>query len=122
MADYSAAVTVYSAKGDVIATGHLGNSKSPNYDTCVFDVAVPDVPKGEKFYKVEVSHRGTVQMSAKEAEAGEFGASLGSRAPAEDCHPAPVRGAEECFIRAVGKTPDDEQRQAEYRAGSGERG
>ncbi|MFF0000969.1 hypothetical protein [Streptomyces avermitilis] len=72
-----AAVTVYGAKGDVVATGYLGNSKSPNYGTCVFDVAVSDVPKGEKFYKVEVSHRGTVQMNAKEAEAGEFGASLG---------------------------------------------
>ncbi|MFF4791860.1 hypothetical protein ACFY2M_19325 [Streptomyces sp. NPDC001276] len=71
------AVTVYGAAGDVIATGQLGNSESPSWRTCIFDVSVPDVPKGEKFYKVEVSHRGTVQLTAKEAEAGGFAASLG---------------------------------------------
>ncbi|MEU6371248.1 hypothetical protein ABZ876_37615 [Streptomyces sp. NPDC046931] len=71
-------VTVYGAKGDVIATGSLGKSKSDEMGvTCTFKIAVPDVPKGEKFYKVEVSHRGTVQLSAKEAENGELGASLG---------------------------------------------
>lgn len=72
-----ASVTVYGASGDVIATGNLGNSKTITYGTCRFNVAVPDVPRGEKFYKVEVSHRGTVQMSAEEAEGGEFGATLG---------------------------------------------
>jgi hypothetical protein len=71
-----ASVTVYGAKGDVVATGELGDSSFVDY-TCTFEVAVPDVPKGEKFYKVEVSHRGTVQLSAKEAENGEFAASLG---------------------------------------------
>ncbi|MEV5643909.1 MULTISPECIES: hypothetical protein [Streptomyces] len=69
-------VTVYGASGDVIATGALGDSEEL-VGTCAFDVAVPGVPKGEKFYKVEVSHRGTVQLSAEEAENGEFGASLG---------------------------------------------
>ncbi|GAA5706501.1 hypothetical protein [Streptomyces avermitilis] len=73
-----AGVTVYGASGDVIATGGLGNSTydGDTYD-CTFKVAVPDVPKGERFYKVEVSHRGTVQLSGKEAENGDFGASLG---------------------------------------------
>ncbi|MFJ8504936.1 hypothetical protein [Streptomyces avermitilis] len=73
-----ASVTVYGASGDVVATGGLGNSTYDGdaYD-CTFKVAVPDVPKGEKFYKVEVSHRGTVQLSGKEAENGGFGASLG---------------------------------------------
>jgi hypothetical protein len=69
-------VTVYGAGGDVIATGHLGDSKYVDY-TCEFAVAVPDVPKGEKFYKVEVSHRGTIQLTADEAENGELAASLG---------------------------------------------
>lgn len=69
-------VTVYGAKGDVIATGHLGDSTSGGY-TCEFAISVPDVPKGEKFYKVEVSHRGTLQLSAKEAENGELAATLG---------------------------------------------
>ncbi|MGW6738724.1 hypothetical protein [Streptomyces sp. NPDC055013] len=69
-------VTVYGAKGDVIATGELGDSTYADY-ACLFDIAVPDVPKGEKFYKIEVSHRGTLQLSAKEAENGELTASLG---------------------------------------------
>ncbi|WP_413759622.1 hypothetical protein [Streptomyces sp. MMBL 11-3] len=71
-------VTVYGASGDVVATGALGASTydRSSYD-CTFEVAVSDVPKGEKFYKVEVSHRGTLQLSAKEAEGGEFAAGLG---------------------------------------------
>lgn len=71
-----ASVTVYGAKGEVIATGSLGDSEYASY-SCVFDIAVPDVPKGEKFYKVEVSHRGTIQLSAEEAENGDLFASLG---------------------------------------------
>jgi hypothetical protein len=70
-------VTVYGAGGDVIATGYLGDSESITYGTCKFELAVDDVPKGEKFYKVEVSHRGTLQLSAEEAENGEFAGSLG---------------------------------------------
>ncbi|WP_328721885.1 hypothetical protein OHT52_21930 [Streptomyces sp. NBC_00247] len=71
-------VTVYSAKGDVVATGGLGAS-TYDQDTyvCRFGVSVPDVPRGEKFYKVEISHRGTLQLSADEAEAGKFAGSLG---------------------------------------------
>ena len=69
-------VTVYGASGDVIATGQLGDSTYESY-SCVFDIAVPDVPRGERFYKVEVSHRGTVQLTAKEAENGDLFASLG---------------------------------------------
>ncbi|MER6135567.1 hypothetical protein [Streptomyces sp. NPDC001815] len=70
------AVTVYDAAGTVIATGHLGDSTLSS-GTCTFDVAVEGVPKGKEFYKVEISHRGTVQLSADDAEAGLFGASLG---------------------------------------------
>lgn len=69
-------VTVYNAAGDVVATGHLGESTAV-YGSCTFKVSVAGVPKGEKFYKVEVSHRGTVQMTGKEAESGAFSASLG---------------------------------------------
>lgn len=70
------AVTVYGADDKVIATGELGDSTFTDY-ACRFDIAVDDVPKGEKFYKVEVSHRGTLQLSAEEAENGELAASLG---------------------------------------------
>lgn len=69
-------VTVYGADGDVVATGELGNSKLGSYK-CTFKIAVEGVPKGEKFYKVEVSHRGTLQLTAKEAENGKLVASLG---------------------------------------------
>lgn len=70
-------VTVYGAAGEVIATGHLGESEPVTFGTCTFDVAVEDVPKGQTFYKVEVSHRGTVQLSSEEAENGEFAGTLG---------------------------------------------
>jgi hypothetical protein len=71
-----ASITVYDAAGAVIATGALGSS---SYDapTCTFDVSINNVPGGQHFYKVEVSHRGTVQLSADEAKNGLFEASLG---------------------------------------------
>lgn len=69
-------VTVYGAGGEVIGTGELGDSTSIDA-ACVFDISIDDVPKGEKFYKVEVSHRGTLQLTAEEAENGELAASLG---------------------------------------------
>ncbi|MER7819943.1 hypothetical protein [Streptomyces sp. NPDC096153] len=70
-------VTVYGAAGDVVATGALGTATRNALGGCDFDVTVEGVPKGQKFYKVEVSHRGTLQMSAEEAERGEFAGSLG---------------------------------------------
>lgn len=71
-----AAVTVYDATGTVVATGGLGESTRAG-NTCRFDVAVSDVPTGRRFYKVEVSHRGTVQLTEAEASSGVFGATLG---------------------------------------------
>ncbi|MFJ4356900.1 hypothetical protein ACIP25_11585 [Streptomyces massasporeus] len=70
-------VTVYGAKGDVVATGKLEGGNETGFGACEFAVSVPDVPKGEKFYKVEVSHRGTLQLTSEEAENGEFAGSLG---------------------------------------------
>lgn len=70
-------VTVYNASGDVIAKSELGASEEVFTGVCEFQISVPDVPKGETFYKVEVSHRGTVELSAEEAENGELAASLG---------------------------------------------
>ncbi|GHJ95958.1 hypothetical protein SNE510_54770 [Streptomyces sp. NE5-10] len=71
-----AAVTVYDASGTVVATGELGESTREG-GACSFDVTVPDVPTGENFYQVEVTHRGTIQLSEEEAMSGSFGASLG---------------------------------------------
>lgn len=69
-------VTVYNAAGQVVATGALGTG-TPSGTACVFPVSVPDVPDGSKFYGVEISHRGKIQVSADEAKTGLFGASLG---------------------------------------------
>ncbi|MCD7437290.1 hypothetical protein K4B79_03530 [Streptomyces lincolnensis] len=69
-----AAVTVYDGAGTVIATGQLGDSTLDSDRTCRFGVAVADVPAGKGVYKVEVSHRGTVQLTETEAQSG---ASLG---------------------------------------------
>jgi hypothetical protein len=73
-----AAVTVTDEDGKVVGSGALGAGR-PNDDdsSCVFGVRVPDVPRGSKFYKVEVSHRGGLTVTAKEAEAGGFAATLG---------------------------------------------
>lgn len=71
-------VTVYDAAGTTVATGSIGTPKfEATVRWCVFDVNVPDVPKGSKFYSVEISHRGKVQLTAEEAEAGKFTSTLG---------------------------------------------
>lgn len=75
-----AAVTVYDSSGKVVAAGSLGNGKLPGSGgsiPCTFPVTVPGVPAGSKFYQVEISHRGKVTVSAAEAKAGKFAASLG---------------------------------------------
>lgn len=72
-----ASVTVYDSAGKVVATGALGTGK-PKSAACVFPVRVPEVPGGSKFYRVEVSHRGQITVTAAEAKAGEFAASLGN--------------------------------------------
>ncbi|MEU9737202.1 hypothetical protein [Streptomyces sp. NPDC048002] len=71
-----AAVTVYDAAGTVIATGSLGESSLAG-GKCSFEVNIADVPRGESFYQVEVSHRGTVQLTREEAEFGLLSATLG---------------------------------------------
>lgn len=71
-----ASVTVYNGAGEIAATGSLGTATYAA-GICLFDVSVDDVPKGEKFYQVEVSRRGKVQLTAKQAEGGNFSATLG---------------------------------------------
>lgn len=71
-------VTVYDAAGTVIAASELVLS---DFDSaarsCSFDISVDNVPDGERFYQVEISHRGKVQLSAEEAKSGGFSGSLG---------------------------------------------
>lgn len=75
-----AAVTVYDANGTVVATGVLGvgTDEVPlSRQRCVFPISVPGVPAGPRFYQVEISHRGKLTLSADDATAGRFTASLG---------------------------------------------
>ncbi|MFI5478184.1 hypothetical protein ACIBAB_03595 [Streptomyces rubiginosohelvolus] len=71
-------VTVYDAAGTVIATSALILSEFDEAaGSCTYDVSVEDVPDGEDFYQVEISHRGKLHLSAEEAKAGSFSGSLG---------------------------------------------
>ena len=76
-----AAVTVYDDAGKVVGTGALDAGRYASEDStapCLFPVSVAGVPGGSRFYQVEVSHRGKVTVSAAEAKAGGFAATLGS--------------------------------------------
>ncbi|WP_244293884.1 hypothetical protein [Streptomyces sp. MJM8645] len=70
-------VTVYDESGKVLATGALGSGSPKGLNGCMFPVAVQDVPKGPKFYQVEVSHRGKTTLQKEEAEAGLLAVQLG---------------------------------------------
>lgn len=75
-----AVVVVYDAADKVLATGTLGEGRfaTKGLDSpCVFTFAVKDVPSGEKFYQVQVSHRGKVPVQAEDAKAGRTSLSLG---------------------------------------------
>lgn len=77
-----AAVVVFDAAGKVLATSSLGEGlfadKPATLESpCVFKFAVPNVPSGEQFYQVQVSHRGKVPFDAAHAVAGTVSLSLG---------------------------------------------
>jgi hypothetical protein len=70
-------VTIADASGAVVATGSLQSGRASSSTTCDFTFTVPDVPAGEDFYQVEVSHRGTLTYTADQLRAG-LALSLGS--------------------------------------------
>lgn len=76
-----AAVTVYDAGGKVVAQGALGVGRYADpvafTGACVFSFTAPGVPKGTKFYQVEITHRGKLTASIAEAQSGAFTATLG---------------------------------------------
>jgi hypothetical protein len=72
------AVTVYNAAGTVLSQGALGTGHSDGIGTCVFSLSAPNVPAGEKFYLVEVSHRGRIMVQPDDARYGRVALSLGS--------------------------------------------
>lgn len=71
------AVTVYNAAGTVLSQGALGTGHSNGAGTCVFSLSALNVPAGEKFYLVEVSHRGRIMVQPDDARYGRVALSLG---------------------------------------------
>ena len=72
-----AEVVVSNAAGHTLAIGSLGTGKK-SLGSCIFPFTVHDVPTGQKFYGVEVTHRGAVQESEKDMERGKVALSLGN--------------------------------------------
>lgn len=72
-----ASVTVYDASGKVAAVGRLGKGIYASF-VCTFPIDVANVPDGQQFYQVEVTHRGKVSVTADQAKAGKVSLSLGS--------------------------------------------
>ena len=73
-----ASVTVYDAAGKVDAIGAITKPESLGGLGCTFSVVVSDVPNGEKFYQVEITHRGKITVTADDAKAGRVALSLGN--------------------------------------------
>jgi hypothetical protein len=71
-------VTVYNAAGTVLSQGALGTGRPDGGGSCVFTLSAPNVPAGEKFYLVEVSHRGRIMVQPDDARNGNVALSLGS--------------------------------------------
>ncbi len=71
-------VTVYNAAGTVLSQGALGTGRPNGAGSCVFTLSAPNVPAGEKFYLVEVSHRGRIMVQPEDARNGNVALSLGS--------------------------------------------
>lgn len=62
-------VAVTDEAGTLLAKGHMtGSTRSSR--TCTFDFSVLDVPRGHRFYQVEIAHRGALSYTETEAESG----------------------------------------------------
>jgi hypothetical protein len=70
-----ASVTVTNPSGKVIATGFLGNGDYIAV-SCGFRFRITGVPK-EKFYGIEISHRGVVDFSLKEVQNNDVSMDIG---------------------------------------------
>jgi hypothetical protein len=71
------AVNVYDQTGAIVAVGRLGAGNGSYSTGCTFSFSVPDVPGGSKFYQVEISHRGKMNLSTQDAKAGSAAYTLG---------------------------------------------
>ncbi|WP_137725069.1 hypothetical protein [Prescottella subtropica] len=72
----AAAVTVSDESKTLLSKGRMtGSTRSGR--TCTFDFTITDVPRGHKFYEVEIAHRGGLSYTESEAEQG-LSLSIGS--------------------------------------------
>ncbi|MBB5892443.1 hypothetical protein [Kutzneria kofuensis] len=73
-----ASVTVYDAAGKVDAVGAITKPQGLDGLGCTFSIVVSAVPNDEKFYQIEISHRGKVTVTADDAKAGRVSLTLGN--------------------------------------------
>ncbi|QUQ69815.1 hypothetical protein [Kutzneria sp. CA-103260] len=73
-----ASVTVYDAAGKVDAIGAITRPQSLGMSGCTFSIVVSAVPNDDKFYQVEITHRGKVTVTADDAKAGRVALTLGN--------------------------------------------
>jgi hypothetical protein len=64
-----ASVTVYGKSGERLGLGSLDSSYGEE-GFCIFSYSIPDIPAGEGFYSVEVTHRGELSGAESEVEDG----------------------------------------------------
>lgn len=62
-------MTVFDSKGAIIGSGYI-NASTFNGTSCVLSFEVPEIPAGEGFYQVEVSHRGKISADESNIEDG----------------------------------------------------
>jgi len=71
-----ASVVIYDASDKKLAIGSLKAGKEyGDNGLCVFKFKIPDIPSGKGPYGVEISHRGQIAFTEKEAD--DIGISLG---------------------------------------------
>lgn len=63
-------VTVTGDDGKTLAVGSLGQGKVAGIFTCTLPFTIRGVPTGEKFYRVEVTHRGAVVETEQQMRSG----------------------------------------------------
>lgn len=64
------AQVVVRVDGKTAAVGSVGASTPMGHSSCSFIFTVTDVPGGEKFYEVEVTHRGGINFTEEEMRHG----------------------------------------------------
>lgn len=69
-------VVISDASGKTVALGALSGGGRGGATRCEFSFHVDGIPKGEAFYKVEVSHRGGIQYT--ESQLASLALTLGS--------------------------------------------